>query len=278
VSQSQIHILLVGCGRMGTALLHGWLAGWPEARFSVIDHTPPATTERVHSYPDINSVPQDTKADLIVLAVKPQQLAELAPACARFGHTQSIFLSIAAGITLSRLQGWLEPDAASDAAPGIAIVRAMPNTPASIGQGISAIIANTACPPEGLALASRALQAAGAVVQVEEESWLDAVTALSGSGPAYLFRLTEVLTEAGISLGLPASLSAQLARHTMCGAAALMQAESDTTPAALREAVTSKGGTTAAALSVLNENEALQQLFTKALHAATQRAKELANS
>lgn len=255
---------------MGTALLQGWLAQWPEARFSVVDHSPPAATERLQSYPDISSVPQDTKADLIVLAVKPQQLAELASACARFGHTQSIFLSIAAGITLNRLHGWLGPDAA--------IVRAMPNTPASIGQGISAIIANTACPPAGIALATRALQAAGAVVQVEEESWLDAVTALSGSGPAYLFRLTEVLTEAGISLGLPASLSAQLARHTMCGAAALMQAESDATPTALREAVTSKGGTTAAALSVLNENEALQQLFTKALHAATQRAKELANS
>lgn len=255
---------------MGTALLHGWLAQWPEARFSVVDHTPPAATERLQSYPDISGVPQDTTADLIVLAVKPQQLAELAPACARFGHEKSIFLSIAAGIPLARLQRWLGENSA--------IVRAMPNTPASIGQGISAIIANAACTSEGIALATRALQAAGAVVQVEEESWLDAVTALSGSGPAYLFRLTEVLTEAGISLGLPASLSAQLARHTMCGAAALMQAEGDVTPAALREAVTSKGGTTAAALSVLNENDALQKLFTKALQAATTRAKELAAS
>lgn len=245
--------VLVGCGRMGSALLKGW-----GRQAVVIDPSYPG------ALPDIAAA-GDITPELVVFAVKPQQVGSVVPAYARFkGAT---FLSIAAGKTLAGFEALLGAEAA--------IVRCMPNTPAAIGKGISVAVANRHVTPQGRALATQALAAGGLVEWVEDETLLDAVTALSGSGPAYVFYLVEVLAKAGEAMGLAPDLAARLARQTVIGSGHLLEQSSES-PANLREAVTSPGGTTAAALHIIRESGRLQALMTEALKAAQARGKELA--
>jgi len=213
---------------------------------------------------------------MIVLAVKPQMMDDAIAGLGDMKHADCAYLSIAAGIST----GWLK-QRLGDAA---IVIRAMPNTPAAIGKGITALYADAPnqasnqapnqAPNQARNLASQLLAAVGQVVHVQDEALMDGVTALSGSGPAYVFLLVEAMTEAGIKAGLPDDLAAKLAKATVCGAGALMAAV-DTAPAILRENVTSKGGTTAAALAVLMADDGLTSLMTKAVAAAKARSIEL---
>ena len=209
---------------------------------------------------------------MIVLAVKPQMMDDAIAGLGNMKHADCAYLSIAAGIST----GWLK-QRLGDAA---IVIRAMPNTPAAIGKGITALYADAPyqasnqAPNQARNLASQLLAAVGQVVHVQDEALMDGVTALSGSGPAYVFLLVEAMTEAGIKAGLPDDLAAELAKATVCGAGALMAAV-DTAPAILRENVTSQGGTTAAALAVLMADDGLTSLMTKAVAAAKARSIEL---
>ena len=202
-----------------------------------------------------------------MLAVKPQTFAAAPQAFALLARPETLVVSILAGKTIAGLRAGL-PHAGG-------IVRAMPNLPASIGRGATGAAAEPGLSPERRALADTLLGAAG-LVEWLDESLLDAVTAVSGSGPAYVFHLTECLAEAGVAAGLPPEVAARLARATVEGAAALMAAEAGRTPADLREAVTSPGGTTAAALEVLRGADGLAPLMGKAVAAARRRAGEMA--
>lgn len=255
-----MQILLVGCGRMGDALRRGWAQ---DVTVQIVEPRPPAGVVALVSPADL---PVDYHPDLVVFAVKPQQMDAVLPAYAGFVQPNATFLSIAAGKTLSRLKALLGEEAA--------IVRAMPNTPAAIGRGISVAVANAQVTPEGRRQADQALRAGGLVAWVEDETLMDAVTALSGSGPAYVFLLTECLAEAGRRLGLTPDLADTLARATVAGSGALLGQTTDP-PASLRQAVTSPGGTTQAALSVLMETSRLQDLLVEALRAAHARSREL---
>lgn len=261
-------VLLVGCGKMGGALLKGWISQGLE-QVAVVD-TDAAARERaaaefkVAAYADAGAVPAGFKPAAVVIAVKPQLMEEAAPPLARFAG--AVFLSIAAGTTIATLEGHLG---------AVPIVRAMPNLPAAIGQGMTVALAGASVSAAARALSQNLLAAVGSVAWVAEEAMLDAVTAVSGSGPAYVFLLAECLAEAGVSAGLEPRLAAQLARATVTGSGELLKRSPDP-PAKLREQVTSPGGTTAAALSVLMGDEALCGLVTRAVAAALKRARELA--
>ncbi len=247
--------VLVGCGRMGSALLKGWGAG-----AVVVEPSNPACL------PDIEAAGAITP-ELVVFAVKPQQMAEVLPAYKRFAGSAT-FLSIAAGKTIAGFEAALGHQAA--------IVRCMPNTPAAIGKGITVAVANKNVTNAGKALADKALRAGGMVEWVEDENLLDAVTALSGSGPAYVFHLVEAMAKAGAAMGLEPALAMKLARQTVIGSGHLLEQSPHEPAGKLREAVTSPGGTTAAALAVLMGDEKLQKLMTEALKAAQARGRELA--
>ena len=277
---AQQQITLLGCGKMGSAMLEGWLADTNlDANFTIIE---PHQThlgwlqgqKTVRLYADCAAAIADgaTVSTMIVLAVKPQMMDDAIADLGVMKHADCAYLSIAAGIST----GWLK-QRLGDAA---IVIRAMPNTPAAIGKGITALYAdapNQASnqpPNQARNLASQLLAAVGQVVHVQDEALMDGVTALSGSGPAYVFLLVEAMTEAGIKAGLPDDLAAELAKATVCGAGALMAAV-DAAPAILRENVTSKGGTTAAALAVLMADDGLASLMTKAVAAAKARSIEL---
>ncbi len=255
---------------MGTALLKGWTR-LDQCSVAVVD--PSQRSKEIPSNADIawhqtpEALDPSFAPDAIVLAVKPQQMAAALPAYARYHD--AVFLSIAAGQTLKRLASLL-------ADSHRAIVRTMPNLPASIGQGMSVAVANAQVTPDQKRLCEALLRAVGDVAWVEDETLLDPVTALSGSGPAYLFALTEAMAEAGEALGLPKELAARLARQTVVGSAALLAASTES-PAALRQAVTSPGGTTAAALEHLLDEQGLTTLLRRAMQAAAKRAKELSS-
>ena len=262
-------ITLLGCGKMGSAMLEGWLAD-PDlaANFTIIEPNQTALgwlaeQSRVRLYADCAAAMADGAplSTMIVLAVKPQMMDEAVAALGSLKHADCAYLSIAAGIS----SGWLKQRLGDDAI----IIRAMPNTPAAVGQGITALYADA--PDAARDLATQLLLAVGQVVQLQDEGLMDAVTALSGSGPAYVFLLVEAMSEAGIKAGLPEDLAKELAMATVCGAGALMTAV-DTPPAILRENVTSKGGTTAAALAVLMADDGLTALMTKAVAAAKARS------
>ena len=276
-------IILFGAGRMGTALLTGWLAeGVVPAEITIVEPSPgPAVRElmahhgvRLASLREL--IAEGTQPAIAVLAVKPQVMDELLTAAASLFGPDTLVLSIAAGRTIDSLARHLSAS--------VPIARAMPNTPAAIGRGYTVVVGNEQVTPAHIGQINQLLKAGGGVTWIEDEMLMDAVTALSGSGPAYIFHMTECLTRAGVALGLDPALAAELARHTVSGAGALMQS-TDETPAALREAVTSPGGTTAAALAVLmgNQNQAedapcsLQSLMTRALQAAERRSRELAD-
>lgn len=262
-------LLLLGCGRMGGALLDGWLAGGAApSDFTVLDPDP---NDRLRSLArdglHLNAEPTDAPA-VTVLAVKPQMMAEALPAVARFGRGGTLFVSIAAGIGLATLERGI--------GDGTPIVRAMPNTPAAVRRGVTALVGNAAVDEAGLTLAEELMQAVGQTVRLESEAQMDAVTAVSGSGPAYVFLLIEALAEAGAAEGLPPEMALTLARATVSGAGALAEAAGGTPPGTLRENVTSPGGTTAAALGVLmREGDGVAALLREAVAAAAARSREL---
>ncbi len=261
-------ILLVGAGKMGGALLDGWLAlGLDPHKVAVFEpQLSPDIAAHAIGGLRLNPDPATLRPVAIVLAVKPQTAPEVMPALAGLVG-DAVVISVMAGRTLGFLA-----DALGEATPA---VRAMPNTPAAIGRGITVAVANAKVSPLQRDLAHRLLAATGAVEWIEDEVLLDAVTAVSGSGPAYVFLLAESLARAGVAAGLPAELAVRLAHHTVAGAGELMH-RSPHDPATLRQHVTSPGGTTAAALEVLMHSEGLDALLAKAVAAATQRSRELA--
>jgi pyrroline-5-carboxylate reductase len=262
-------LLLVGAGKMGGAMLDGWIArGLAPKRIVVIEPQPGKAVQALTRRGlKLNPKGKPVEAAAIVIAVKPQSaLAALPPLRPYVGKT-TLVLSIMAGRTLRFLEQSL--------APGTAIVRAMPNTPASIGRGISVAVANAKVSARQRKLAGDLLAAIGKVEWAGDETLMDAVTALSGSGPAYVFLLAEAMTKAGIAAGLPADLAARLARETVAGSGELLH-RSELDAATLRQNVTSPGGTTAAALEVLMGPGGFEELLTRAIAAATRRSRELA--
>ncbi|HKT20032.1 MAG TPA: pyrroline-5-carboxylate reductase [Stellaceae bacterium] len=261
-------ILLVGCGKMGGALLAGWSKRRLAGPFAVVEPAavkPPGGARR---YATPEALPKALKPAAIIFAVKPQALDEVLPAYRRFASGRTVFLSIAAGKTLGFFARHL-----GAAAP---VVRAMPNTPAAIGRGIAVACATPQVDAAGRALCSRLLAAVGEVAWVEDEALLDAVTAVSGSGPAYVFLLIESLAEAGVAAGLPAALAMKLARATVAGSGELARLAPEHA-AQLRRNVTSPGGTTEAALAILMGEGGLGPLLRRAVAAATQRSRDLAD-
>ncbi|MDB5592579.1 pyrroline-5-carboxylate reductase [Enterovirga sp.] len=260
-------VVLVGAGKMGGAMLEGWLArGLAPAAVTVLD--PHAASDLAARGLRVN--PQDRSTipppEVLVLGIKPQALEEVAPGLAAAAGPDTLVISILAGKTVANLLRAL-PAARS-------VVRAMPNLPASIGRGATGAYANAATNPRQRRIADALLAANGVVEWVEDEALIDVVTALSGSGPAYVFHLCEAMTEAGAAAGLPRELASRLARATVVGSAALLDS-SGLPPATLRENVTSKGGTTAAALDVLMGEGGLPPLMRAAVAAAKRRAGEL---
>lgn len=270
-------LLLVGGGRMGEALLGGWLRQGLDAGSATVVEPDPGRGEALAArgltvVPSAAALPPGFQARILVLAVKPQVMADVLPALAYRLAPGGLVVSIAAG----------KPLALFEAAFGAAtpIVRVMPNTPAAIGRGISALFANPATDAANRALAEQLMQAVGETLWLGAEAEMHAVTALSGGGPAYVCLLVEALAAAGERLGLAPDLAMRLARTTIAGSGALLEA-SDATPAALREAVTSPGGTTRAALDVLmpadgGTEAGLSGLVAEALARAAERSRQLA--
>ena len=262
-------ILLVGAGKMGSAMLEGWLAlGLGPDKIAVLEPQPaPETTALTARGLRLNP-PRAVLGEIsaVVLAIKPQTAPEAMPSLAPFVSASTVVVSIMAGRTLRFLE---------DALPPCAVIRAMPNTPAAIGRGITVAVANPRVSPQQRELVHALLSAVGAVEWVTDEALMDAVTAVSGSGPAYVFLLAEAMAKAGIAAGLPPALSATLARATVAGSGELLH-RSPLDAATLRQNVTSPGGTTAAALDVLMGKDGLDRLMTDAIAAATRRSRELA--
>jgi pyrroline-5-carboxylate reductase len=262
-------LALVGAGKMGGAMARGWLdAGLPASSLTIIEPNPSPELASLASTTGLALNPSHPEApETLVLAVKPQSLDQVAPKIAALAAERTLLVSIIAGKTVANLSARLPRTRA--------VVRAMPNTPAAIGRGVTAAFANVAVNPEQRGWCERLLGAVGAFFWLDDENAIDAVTAISGSGPAYVFALTEALAAAGEKLGLPADLSMSLARGTVEGAAELMRQELATTPATLRQNVTSPGGTTAAALAVLKSADGLDDLMARATAAARARAEEM---
>ena len=258
-------LVLLGCGKMGTALLTGWLAaGVPSSSVWVIEPNPTDWLKGtgVHLNKGVPAAPA-----MALLAVKPQMMGAALPALQALGNGSTLFVSIAAGTTIATFE-----DVLGTRTP---IVRTMPNTPAMVGRGITALCRNAHVPDADLALARDLMAAVGQVVDLASEHQIDAVTAVSGSGPAYVFHLIEAMAAAGEAEGLPADVAMQLARATVCGAGELAYQSPDTA-AQLRINVTSPGGTTAAALAVLMDPEAgFPALLRRAVKAAADRGRDL---
>jgi pyrroline-5-carboxylate reductase len=259
-------LVMLGCGKMGGAMLAGWLRqGLPPAAVTVLDPNP---SDWVRAQ-DV-AVNADLPADpaVVIIAVKPQMMGQALPRLAPLGGGRTLFVTVAAGTRIAAYEAVL-----GAATP---VVRAMPNTPAAIGRGISALIGNAHATEAHLALAEGLLAAVGQTVRLASEDQMDAVTAVSGSGPAYVFHLIETLAAAGAAQGLPPDLALRLATATVAGAGALAEA-SDEPPAQLRVNVTSPGGTTAAALAHLMDTATgFPALLDRAVPAAAARGRELA--
>jgi pyrroline-5-carboxylate reductase len=258
---------------MGGAMLDGWIeSGYADGGVHVIEPFAGAV-ERFVSAPQVTihgtaeDIPGDVKPSVVILAVKPQTMDEAIIPLRRFVGPDTVFLSIAAGKTISYFESKLGAEAA--------IVRAMPNTPAAVGRGITVHAPNARVSPEQTTMCGALLSAVGEVVSVDDEGLMDAVTAVSGSGPAYVFLMIEAMAAAGEKAGLPADLSMRLARATVAGAGELARL-SDEVASQLRVNVTSPGGTTAAALEVLMSDDGIGPVFDRAIAAATQRSKDLA--
>lgn len=258
-------LVLLGCGKMGSAMLAGWLeGGLPASSVWVIDPIPSDWV--LAQGVNVNATLPQAPA-IVLIAVKPQMMGDALPVLVALGGGGTLFVSVAAGTSIASFEQVL--------GVGTPIVRAMPNTPAAIGRGITALIGNATATAADVALAESLLAAVGQTVRVENEAQMDAVTGVSGSGPAYVFHLIETLAAAGEAQGLPADLAMRLAKATVAGAGALAEA-SDEDPAQLRRNVTSRNGTTQAALEVLMDGESgFPALLNKAVAAATNRSKEL---
>lgn len=257
-------LVMLGCGKMGSALLQGWLSGG-------------LSTDAVHivdPYPSewLQSTGVRINADLpidpavLMVAVKPQMMAEALPQAERFGGGNTLILSVAAGTPIKAFEAAF--------GPGTHVVRSMPNTPAAVGKGITAIVGNADATGEDLDLAEGLLSAVGQVVRLSNEAQIDAVTGISGSGPAYIFYMIDALAAAARAEGLPEDLAMQLAKATVAGAGALAE-QAEETPEQLRINVTSPNGTTQAGLEVLMGEGGLAPLMRKTVAAATHRSREL---
>ncbi len=266
-------LLLVGCGKMGGALLRGWLVRGVEA--SAVHVVEPALqglrdilAQGVNVVETVGLLPATLAPAVVLLAIKPQFMDQALPAYARFARPGTVFLSIAAGKTRTYLRGQLGAQSL--------VVRAMPNTPAAIGRGMSVLVRDASVPASTLDLCGQLLSAVGKIAWIEDEDQINIVTALSGGGPAYVFLLIEALAEAGRQQGLEPDLAMQLARETVCGAGELAHRSPEEQASALRQAVTSPKGTTLEALNVLMAKDGLQPLINRAIEAATRRSRELA--
>ena len=263
-------VVLVGAGNMGGAMMRGWLAsGTDPGAIVVVDPSPaPAMVERLKSegIRHCPAVPEDVTAGALIVAVKPQMMGAVLPGLKPLIGPDTVCISIAAGTTIGTMIRHLGD---------VAVVRSMPNMAAMIGRGITAAVANDKVSDEQRSFANELLVVTGPVEWVETEDQIDAVTALSGSGPAYVFYLVECMAQAGRKAGLEAEMAMRLARATVSGAGALLHQSADHA-ADFRKSVTSPGGTTAAALEVLMREDGLQALFDEAIAAAKKRAHELA--
>ena len=265
-------LVLVGAGKMGGALLRGWLdLGLEAARIRVIEPAPAASIRglcEAHGVRlDLDPGQSGPPPEVLVLAVKPQMLEATTPQLVGSADEATLVISILAGKTMQNVL---------DRLPRVrAIVRAMPNLPAAIGCGMTGAVANSAVTPAQRQRADALLSAVGAIEWLVDEALVDALTGVSGSGPAYVFYLAECLAEAGEVAGLPRATAERLARATIEGAGALLTQMADQSPAVLRESVTSPGGTTAAALEILMGKDGLKQIIQKAVLAAKKRAAEL---
>jgi pyrroline-5-carboxylate reductase len=265
-------LLLAGAGNMGSAMLAGWLEqGLAPAQIIVQDPAPPPRAKELLARHGVQAratvAPLPHPPAVIVVAVKPQVMDEVFPPLARLAGKGTVVLSIAAGRTIAGFEKHLPP--------GTAVIRAMPNTPAAIGRGITVCVPNTHVTPAQRAACDGLLRAVGEVAWVEDEGLIDAVTAVSGSGPAYVFYLAECLADAGVKAGLAPELAQKLARSTVAGAGELLH-RSELGADTLRQNVTSPGGTTFAALQVLMAEDGLPKLMREAVAAATRRSRELA--
>lgn len=259
-------LVLLGCGKMGSAMLEGWLKqGLPVESVWVIDPNPSdwVKSTGVHVNSDLPQAPA-----IVLVAVKPQMMGAALPTLAAMGNGSTLFVSVAAGTPIAQFEAVLGAQTP--------IIRAMPNTPAAVGRGITAMIGNAHATEAQVELAQGLLSAVGQVVRLDSEDQMDAVTGVSGSGPAYVFHLIETLAKAGEAQGLSPALAMQLAKATVAGAGALAETAEDS-PTQLRINVTSPNGTTQAALEVLmDEATGFPALLTRAVTAATERSKELA--
>jgi len=270
------NLVLIGAGKMGGAMLEGWLArDYPPGNIYIQD---PGASDKLKALAEekgmvlnrpLDDIPD---ADVVLLAVKPQIMDAVLQGLGPLVRPDTVFLSVAAGKTIKGMTAGLTSAAGGGDAP--AIVRSIPNTPAAVGRGITVACANPGVSEARKELCTALLSAIGAVAWVDDESLIDAVTAVSGSGPAYVFYLTECLARAGVAAGLSKTLSDQLARATVAGAGELMR-QSDLEPGTLRENVTSPGGTTAAALEILMADDGLDPLMRRAVAAAAKRSREL---
>lgn len=261
-AQPPKHVMLVGCGKMGGALLKCWQRSFPETEFTIIAPNNPLASFKTTS----EAAEALANSELVILAVKPQIMNNICAELKPHIVPSTTIISIAAGQTLATLESYF--------AKNQPIIRTMPNTPASIGQGVTLAIANATARDNQKDTASALFEAAGAIAWLDDEAMMNAATTISGCGPAYVFHLIETLTQSGISLGLPVNLSETLARQTVIGSAALAEAEPDISASELRKNVTSKGGMTAAALEVLMSGD-LQEIYNTALNAAKTRGENL---
>jgi pyrroline-5-carboxylate reductase len=264
-------LVLAGCGKMGGAMLEGWLkSGADPKKIVALDPKPPQevvdmlASHGIRHNPPIASI---TDAEVLVVAVKPQMMGDVLPGLAPLQKSKPLVLSIAAGKTIATFESAFGREAA--------VIRCMPNTPAAIGRGITAMVGNKNVSPAQMQLAEALLSSTGEVVRVDNEDMIDLVTAVSGSGPAYVFYLAEVLAAAGEKAGLPQELAVRLARATVSGSGELMR-QSGIDAATLRQNVTSPNGTTYAALQVLMAEDGMKPLMEKAVAAAAKRSRELA--
>jgi pyrroline-5-carboxylate reductase len=261
-------LVLLGCGKMGSAMLEGWLArGLALDATWVLDPVPSVWVQGLAARGlHLNDGTPPAPA-VVLIAVKPQMMGAALPVLVPFGGGKTLFVTVAAGTTIASYEAVL--------GAGTRLVRAMPNTPAAVGRGITAIVGNRAATAADIDLAEELLSAVGQVVRLSGEHQMDAVTAVSGSGPAYVFHLIEALAAAGVAEGLPADLAMQLARTTVSGAGELAR-QAPETAETLRVNVTSPGGTTAAALAVLMDADTgFPALLRRAVKAAADRGREL---
>ena len=265
-------LVLAGAGNMGGAMLAGWLERGLDPRSILVqDPSPPPAVAALLSKHGIAAqaevAPRSAPPAVLLVAVKPQIMDEVFPRLARLVAPSTVVLSIAAGKTVASFEKHLPK--------GSAVVRSIPNTPASVGRGITVATANAAVTAAQKAKCDALLSAIGEVAWVDDEALIDPVTAVSGSGPAYVFYLTECLAEAGVKAGLERGLAEKLARWTVAGAGELLH-RSDLPAGTLRQNVTSPNGTTYAALQVLMSEKGIQPIMTEAIAAATRRSRELA--